>query len=41
MGLSISQGIVKAHGGTMEALNNPDGGATFAFTLPAHEGDAS
>jgi PAS domain S-box-containing protein len=36
MGLSISQGIIKAHGGTMEASNNPDGGATFAFTLPAH-----
>jgi PAS domain S-box-containing protein len=39
MGLSISQGIVKAHSGTMEASNNPGGGATFAFTLPAHEGD--
>jgi PAS domain S-box-containing protein len=39
MGLSISQTIIKAHGGTMEAWNNREGGATFAFTLPAHEGD--
>jgi|GEM_PF-350019 len=39
MGLSISQRIISAHGGTMEASNNPDGGATFAFTLSAREGD--
>jgi len=39
MGLSISQTIIKAHGGTMEAWNNREGGATFAFTLPAHDGD--
>jgi PAS domain S-box-containing protein len=41
MGLSISQTIVKAHGGTMEARNNREGGATFAFTLPANQGDPS
>ena len=41
MGLSISQTIIKAHGGTMEARNNREGGATFAFTLPAHQGDPS
>jgi PAS domain S-box-containing protein len=41
MGLSISQTIIMAHGGTMEASNNPEGGATFAFTLPAHQGDQS
>lgn len=40
MGLSISQTIIKAHGGAMEAWNNREGGATFAFTLPAHQGDS-
>ena len=39
MGLSISLGIIRALGGNMEASNNPEGGATFTFTLPAHEGD--
>lgn len=39
MGLSISRTIIKAHGGTMEASNNRKGGATFAFTLPAHRDD--
>ncbi|OIP88452.1 MAG: hypothetical protein AUK55_16150 [Syntrophobacteraceae bacterium CG2_30_61_12] len=34
MGLAISQTIVKAHGGKMGALNHPEGGATFYFTLP-------
>jgi PAS domain S-box-containing protein len=34
MGLSISQSIIKAHGGEMGAYNNRDGGATFSFTLP-------
>ncbi len=37
MGLSISQTIIKAHGGAMGAVNNPDGGATFHFTLPMAE----
>ena len=41
MGLSISQTIIKAHGGTMEASNNPEGGATFAFNLPCRPGDQS
>jgi len=40
MGLSISQTIVKAHGGNLKASNNPEGGATFAFTLPVKQGDA-
>jgi len=39
MGLAISRTIIKAHGGTLEASNNPEGGATFAFTLPAYQGD--
>ncbi len=29
----------QAHGGTMEASNNREGGATFAFTPPANQGD--
>jgi len=40
MGLSISQAIVKAHGGNLDASNNPEGGATFAFTIPVQQGDA-
>jgi two-component system sensor kinase FixL len=39
MGLSISQTIIKAHRGTMEASNNLQGGATFTFTLPIHSGN--
>ena len=33
IGLTIVQTIIVAHGGTIDARNNPDGGATFTFTL--------
>ena len=33
IGLTITQTIVNAHGGTIDARNNPEGGATFTVTL--------
>ncbi|HEX9318235.1 MAG TPA: HAMP domain-containing sensor histidine kinase [Nitrososphaeraceae archaeon] len=36
LGLFISKGIIEAHGGVIQAENNPDGnGATFRFAMPA------
>ncbi|CAM4443229.1 MAG: Adaptive-response sensory-kinase SasA [Legionellaceae bacterium] len=34
MGLSICRTIIEAHGGGINAKNNPDKGASFQFTLP-------
>ncbi len=34
LGLAISQAIVHAHGGKIEAANRPGGGAMIRFTLP-------
>ena len=35
MGLAVCRSIATAHGGELEVSNNPDGGATFTFVLPA------
>lgn len=34
LGLSICHSIIEAHGGTMDAYNDPQGGAVITFTLP-------
>ena len=34
LGLSICRAIVSAHGGTIEAIRNPDKGMTFAVSFP-------
>jgi signal transduction histidine kinase len=34
LGLSVSRAIIDAHGGRIWAVNNPNVGATFCFTVP-------
>jgi len=34
IGLSLAKAIAEEHGGTIEASNNPEGGAHFTITLP-------
>ena len=38
LGLALCRSMVQAHGGRIWALNNPQGGATFRFTLPVDAG---
>ncbi len=40
MGLAIARTIVDAHGGRLTTANNPQGGATFQFTLPVEKAAA-
>jgi C4-dicarboxylate-specific signal transduction histidine kinase len=39
VGLSVSREIVAAHGGRIEAVNRPEGGAVFRITLPMGGGE--
>ena len=40
MGLAISRTIIEAHGGRIWAQNNPEGGASFQFTVATAENGA-
>src|SRR5690606_17157503 len=35
LGLAVSEGIVREHGGLLTARNRPEGGAVFEILLPA------
>lgn len=37
LGLYLAHAVITAHGGKIWARNNPDGGATFSFTLPRRD----
>jgi signal transduction histidine kinase len=34
LGLAICRAIVEAHGGSIDAINQPHGGCVFCFNLP-------
>jgi signal transduction histidine kinase len=34
LGLSLAQAVVKAHGGNITVLSNPEKGSTFTVVLP-------
>lgn len=38
LGLAICRSIIRTHGGSLFAANNPDKGATLRFTLPVQNG---
>ncbi len=35
LGLTMAEGIIHQHGGTIAASNRPEGGASLEITLPA------
>lgn len=41
LGLSLSYGLVKAHGGVLEYEASPEGGAEFKVTLPLFQSDVA
>ncbi len=41
LGLTVCRTIVAAHGGELRASSNPEGGATFHFTVPVAAGSAT
>ncbi len=41
LGLTVCRTIVAAHGGELGASSNPEGGATFHFTVPTAAGSAT
>jgi signal transduction histidine kinase/CheY-like chemotaxis protein len=40
LGLPICQGIVRAHGGTLEVTSSPEGGSSFTVSLPRLPADS-